>query len=76
MWEIKSSHVNTLDELFGLFIFESDIAEAFSAIHPSQFLFSTKEPGLSSAIGPLDQNFVCLEKWAEEDPDIDHFKIV
>ena len=62
------------DELYAFFIFESDLAEALSAIHPSQFLFSTKTPGLSTAVGLLDQMWVMMENYAEEDPDIKHYR--
>lgn len=78
--EIKSSAATTkvvyLDELFGWFLFEEASRRALSAIHPSQFLFSTTAPGLSPRIGLLKQNFVMLENYLREDPDIEHYEEV
>ena len=62
------------DELYAFFIFEEELVEALSAIHPSQFLFSTKEPGLSTSIGLLDQMWVMIENYSEEDPDIGFYE--
>ena len=70
---ILSTHFDG-DELYAFFIFESDLADSLSALHPSQFLFSTKTPGLSTSIGLLDQMWVMLENYAEEDPDIGHYE--
>ena len=62
------------DELYAFFIFEEALADALSAIHPSQFLFSTKEPGLSTSIGLLDQMWVMIENYSEEDPEIGFYE--
>lgn len=61
-------------ELYGAFIFEENLRKALSAIHPSQFLFSTSSPGLASRIGLLDQDFVLLERYLEEDPDASYYE--
>ena len=43
--------------------------DALSAIHPSQLLFSVAEPGMSSKIKLLDQNYSDLEAFLLEDKD-------
>ncbi len=50
--------------------------DAFSAIHPSQLMFSTGTPGMSPRIKLLDQNYVMLESFLSEDPDSDYYKEV
>ena len=62
------------DELYGFFLFEAALRKAFSAIHPSQFLFSTTAPGLSPRIGLLKQNYVMLEQYMLGDPDSDYYE--
>lgn len=55
------------DEIYGFFIFEDELSKAMTSIHPSQFLFSTTSPGLSSRIGLLTQNYVTVESFLEDD---------
>lgn len=62
------------DELYGFFIFEEELAESLSAAHPSQFLFSIKDPGLSDSVGLINQLWICFENYAEEDPDIEYYE--
>lgn len=62
------------DETYGAVIWEKDMEEALSPIHPSQLLFSVEEPGLSSRIKLIDQHWVMLENYAQEDPDIDYYE--
>jgi hypothetical protein len=62
------------DECYGLFIFEDNLANALSAIHPSQLLFSVSDPGLSSRIRLIDEIWVMLENYLTEDPDIEHYE--
>ena len=59
-----------MDELFAFPLWENKMRKALSAIHPSQFLFSVAEPGLSGRIGLLKQSFISMENWLYEDPDI------
>jgi hypothetical protein len=59
-----------LDELYGLWIFESKLEQDLSAAHPSQFILSTQNVGLSDSMGQLKQNWVLLENYLQEDPDI------
>lgn len=62
------------DELYGMWIFEDKLAQYLSAAHPSQFILSTQNVGLSDAVGQLDQNWVTLENYLYSDPDIDHYE--
>lgn len=62
------------DELFGAFVFENYLRKRMRAVHPSQFLFSTTEPGLSTRIGLLKQNIVLLENYLSEEEDIDYYE--
>lgn len=64
------------DELYFLFIFEKEMRDAFTAIHPSQLMFSTGTPGMSSRIKLLDQNYVMLESFLLEDPDSEYYEEV
>lgn len=57
-----------------MFIFEEKLAEALSAIHPSQLLFSVSDPGLSNRIRLIDEIWVMLENYLTEDKDIDHYE--
>ena len=57
------------DELYSFAIFEHDMAEKFSSVHPSQLTLDLQSAGVSPNIGLLGQNFVCLEQWLEEDAD-------
>lgn len=50
--------------------------DAFTAIHPSQLMFSTGTPGMSSRIKLLDQNYVMLESFLLEDPDSEYYEEV
>ena len=45
-------------------------------IHPRNGLFSTVTPGLSDAIGLLNQNWISLENWFDEDPASDVYEEV
>lgn len=62
------------DELYGIYIFENQIKEAFKTIHPSQFLFDVASAGFSSRIGLLNQNVVCLENYLAGDTDSDYYE--
>lgn len=64
------------DETYGAVIWEKDMEEALSPIHPSELLFSVEEPGLSSRIKLIDQHWVMLENYAQEDPNIDYYEEV
>lgn len=68
--------ITLLDECYGLFIFEEDLEDALSAIHPSQLLFSTSEPGLRSRIKLIAQIWTCLDNYARQDPDIAYYEEV
>lgn len=65
-----------MDELYGGFIFERDLVERLSAVHPMQFAFATTSPGLSTRIGPLKQSFVILENYMGEDPEAEYYEEV
>jgi len=65
-----------LDELYGFFIFEDELAEALSAAHPSQFLFNVRNPGLSDSVTLLNQMYVMLENYMEYDKDSDYYEEV
>lgn len=65
-----------MDELYCVFIFEKEMRDALSAIHPSQLLFSVAEPGMSSKIKLLDQNYSDLEAFLLEDKDSDFYQEV
>lgn len=65
-----------MDEFYGCFLFEQKMVEALSAVHPYQFVFSTKEPGLSGAIGFLEQNAVVLEEYLNEDKNRNYYEEV
>lgn len=60
-------------ELYAMFLFENDMREAFSSIHPGQLMFSVGEPGMSSEIKLLDQNYTMLEAFMLEDPDSSYY---
>ena len=62
------------DELYGLILWERELARLLNTVHPSQFLFSTTEPGLSSRIGLLKQNYICLNNYLLDSPTLEHFK--
>lgn len=64
------------DELYALFLFEKSMRDDFSAVHPSQLLFSVSEPGMSSKIKLLDQNYTMMEAFLLEDPDSDYYEEV
>ena len=55
------------DALYLWFLFENKMARDMSAVHPSQFIFSTTNPGLSARIGLLKQNIICCVAWLEDD---------
>lgn len=57
------------DESYFITVLTKELANAISAIHPSQLLFSTASPGLGSRIGLLQQNWVTLEAFLEDDDD-------
>ena len=57
-----------------MFIFEEWLAKSLSTIHPSQFLFSVKEPGLSTSIRLLDQNYLMMNNYLLEDPDVEYYE--
>ncbi len=56
-----------MDETNHIVIFANKLSKAMTAIHPSQFLFSTSSPGLSSRIKLLDQNLVTMEAYLSDD---------
>lgn len=66
------------DQLYGFFLFERVMTQALSVIHPSQLLFSTTTPGLADRILLLEQNYICIENFInDQDPDvIDLFEVV
>lgn len=80
--EVNACIVNPLnmdfdgDESYGLFIFEESLEDSLSAIHPSQLLFSTSEPGLRSRIKLIDQIWTCLDNYSRRDPDIEYYEEV
>ena len=64
------------DECYGLFILTEDLADALSAMHPSQLLFSTQEPGVQSRIKLIDQIWTALDNYLNADPDIEYYEVV
>lgn len=64
------------DECYGLFILTEDLADSLSAMHPSQLLFSTQEPGVQSRIKLIDQIWTALDNYLNADPDIEHYEVV
>lgn len=65
-----------MDECYGLFILTEDLADALSAMHPSQLLFSTQEPGVQSRIKLIDQIWTALDNYLNADPDIEHYEVI
>ena len=56
------------DEMYGFFIFENWLKKALSAVHPSQLMFNTTNPGLASRVGLIDQNWIVMLNWLREEP--------
>jgi hypothetical protein len=62
-----------VDETNHITLLTDKLAKSMTAVHPSQFLFSTSSPGLASRIKLLDQNYVTMEAFLSDDEDESEF---
>lgn len=61
------------DELYLIVLLTKKLADSMNAVHPSKLLLDVSAPGLSSRIGLLQQNWVTLESYMEDDEDDSSF---